>query len=67
MECQKTIAKPSSFSGIGLHTGNLTTITFKPAPAGSGVTFYRVDLPGRPSVKADIDHVVDVSGHDDRH
>lgn len=61
MEHQKTIAKEASFSGIGLHTGNLTTLTFKPAPPNSGVTFYRVDLPGKPAIKADIDHVVDVS------
>lgn len=60
-EKQKTIAKEACFSGIGLHTGNLTTITFKPAPPNSGITFYRVDLPNKPAVKADIDHVVDVS------
>ncbi len=60
-ERQKTIAKEAAFSGIGLHTGNLTTLTFKPAEPNSGVTFYRVDLPERPAVKADIDHVVDVS------
>lgn len=61
MEKQKTISSPASFSGIGLHTGNLTTVVFKPAPANSGITFYRVDLPERPGIKADIDHVVDVS------
>ncbi|MCP4640183.1 MAG: UDP-3-O-[3-hydroxymyristoyl] N-acetylglucosamine deacetylase [bacterium] len=61
MEQQKTIAKEASFSGIGLHTGNLTTLTFKPAPPNRGVTFYRVDLPNKPAVKADIDHVCDVS------
>ncbi len=60
MEKQQTIANECSFSGIGLHTGNLTSITFKPAPANSGVTFYRVDLPDRPAIKADIDNVVDV-------
>jgi UDP-3-O-[3-hydroxymyristoyl] N-acetylglucosamine deacetylase / 3-hydroxyacyl-[acyl-carrier-protein] dehydratase len=60
-EKQRTVAGEASFSGVGLHTGNLTNITFKPAPPNSGVTFYRVDLPGKPSVKADIDHVVDVS------
>jgi UDP-3-O-[3-hydroxymyristoyl] N-acetylglucosamine deacetylase/3-hydroxyacyl-[acyl-carrier-protein] dehydratase len=58
---QKTIAKEATFSGIGLHTGNLTTMTFKPAGPNSGITFYRVDLPDRPAVKADIDHVQDVS------
>jgi UDP-3-O-[3-hydroxymyristoyl] N-acetylglucosamine deacetylase/3-hydroxyacyl-[acyl-carrier-protein] dehydratase len=61
MENQRTIAKQASFSGIGLHTGNLTTLTFRPAPPDKGVTFYRVDLPGKPAIKADIDHVVDVS------
>lgn len=60
-EKQKTIAEETHFSGIGLHTGNLTTLSFKPAPPNTGVTFVRVDLPDKPSVKADIDHVVDVS------
>ncbi len=36
-------------------------MTFRPAPANSGITFYRADLPNRPAIKADIDHVVDVS------
>ena len=61
MERQKTIAREASFSGIGLHTGNLTTITFKPAPPNSGITFIRADLPDRPAIKADVDNVVDVS------
>ena len=61
MEKQKTIANEVSFSGIGLHTGSLTTMTFRPAPPNSGVTFYRVDLPQGPAIQADIDHVVDVS------
>jgi UDP-3-O-[3-hydroxymyristoyl] N-acetylglucosamine deacetylase/3-hydroxyacyl-[acyl-carrier-protein] dehydratase len=61
VENQKTIANEVSFSGIGLHTGSLTTMTFRPAPPDSGVTFYRVDLPQAPAIQADIDHVVDVS------
>ena len=61
MDKQHTIAKETSFSGIGLHTGNLTTVTFKPAPPDSGVTFYRVDLPGRPAIKAEVDNVIDIS------
>lgn len=61
MEKQRTIAKETSFSGIGLHTGSLTTMTFKPAPVNTGVVFYRVDLPNNPAIRADIDHVVDVS------
>jgi len=57
MEKQRTIAEEVSFSGIGLHTGSLTAILFKPAPPDSGITFYRVDLPGKPAIQADIDHV----------
>ncbi len=58
---QKTIAEPISFSGVGLHTGSLTTVTFRPAPANAGIVFWRVDLPEKPAIPADIDHVVDVS------
>lgn len=61
MDKQCTTGESVSFSGIGLHTGNLTTVTFKPAPPDSGVTFYRTDLPGRPAIKAEIDNVIDVS------
>ena len=58
---QRTIHRPVSLSGIGLHTGNICTMTFKPAPENYGIRFRRVDLPGSPDVPADIDHVVDIS------
>jgi UDP-3-O-[3-hydroxymyristoyl] N-acetylglucosamine deacetylase / 3-hydroxyacyl-[acyl-carrier-protein] dehydratase len=58
---QRTIARPISMSGIGLHTGNTCTLTFKPALPDSGFRFVRTDLPGAPSVIADIDHVVDIA------
>jgi UDP-3-O-[3-hydroxymyristoyl] N-acetylglucosamine deacetylase/3-hydroxyacyl-[acyl-carrier-protein] dehydratase len=61
MTKQKTIKEEISFSGIGVHTGSLTTVTFKPAPPNSGVVFYRTDLPGKPAIPANIDHVIDVS------
>ncbi len=61
MDHQRTTREACAFSGIGIHTGNLTTLTFKPAPPDSGVTFYRVDLPGRPAIRADVDNVTDVS------
>jgi len=60
MEKQKTIERPVSFAGHGLHTGNLTTVVFKPAPPNTGIVFARTDLPNKPTIKADIDHVVDV-------
>ncbi len=58
---QRTIKRPISIEGVGLHTGNSSTLTFRPAPPDSGVKFIRVDLPGNPSVMADIDHVIDIS------
>lgn len=56
---QRTIAKPISFSGKGLHTGNKTTITFKPAEPNTGIRFVRTDIEERIEIPADIEHVVD--------
>lgn len=56
---QRTIAKPVSLSGIGLHTGNKTTITFKPAEPNTGIRFVRKGIEGCPEIPADIEHVVD--------
>lgn len=57
MDCQKTISKPISFSGIGVHTGNRSAVTFRPAPENFGIRFRRIDLPGVPEVPASIDKV----------
>jgi UDP-3-O-[3-hydroxymyristoyl] N-acetylglucosamine deacetylase/3-hydroxyacyl-[acyl-carrier-protein] dehydratase len=58
LEQQQTVGSPCSGSGVGLHTGCQSTITFKPAKPGYGVKFVRTDLDGAPEVPADIDHVV---------
>jgi len=58
---QRTIKQPVSISGIGLHTGSISTMTFKPAPENYGIRFRRIDLGGSPEVPADVDHVVDIS------
>lgn len=58
---QQTILSEVSLSGVGVHTGNQTVMTFKPAPAGSGIRFVRVDLPGRPEVPALIANVVETA------
>jgi len=58
---QRTIASEATFSGMGLHTGSLTTVRFKPAPADAGIVFYRTDIEGRPAIPANVDNVVDVS------
>jgi UDP-3-O-acyl N-acetylglucosamine deacetylase len=57
---QHTIAKEAYYKGIGLHTGNLCKIAFKPAPENNGVTLVRTDLPGRPQVQALYSNVLSV-------
>ncbi len=58
---QRTIEKSRSCRGIGLHTGVESTITFHPAPENYGIKFIRSDIKDSPEIKADIDHVVDIS------
>jgi len=60
-EYKQTIGSEVSYTGIGLHSGEITTIRFKPASCDEGIVFIRVDLPNRPEIPADIDHVVDIS------
>ncbi len=67
---QRTIKESASFSGTGLHTGAMTTLTFRPAPENYGIRFIRTDLGGNPEIPALVDYVVDVSrgttlGHGD--
>jgi len=47
---QKTLMKPVSISGIGLHTNENITLTLRPAAADSGIIFKRVDLPAPESL-----------------
>ena len=58
---QRTIRQPVSLSGVGLHTGSVSTMTFRPAPEDTGILFRRVDMGGSPEIPADVDHVVDIS------
>lgn len=61
LEKQRTIRNTVTLSGVGLHTGNKSQMTFKPAPENYGVKFKRMDLPDSPEIPADIDHVIDIS------
>jgi len=58
---QRTLKEPAIYSGVGIHTGNQCTVTFKPAPIDHGIVFIRTDLKGNPEVPADIDNVVDLA------
>ena len=58
---QRTIRSEISVTGVGLHTGQMATMTFKPAPENHGYKFKRIDLPGSPIIDADVDNVTDTS------
>ena len=57
---QRTLARAVSLKGTGLHTGNAVTLTLRPAPAGHGTVFKRLDLHGHPEVKSLIELVGDL-------
>lgn len=57
---QRTLARDVSVQGTGLHTGEAVTLTMKPAPAGAGIVFRRVDLNGQPEVKPRVDLITDL-------
>ncbi len=58
---QHTISNAVSISGTGLHTGALVDMKLNPANPGFGIQFQRVDLQGKPIIKADCDLVTDTS------
>ncbi len=57
---QRTLAREVSIKGSALHTGETVTLTMKPAPAGHGVVFKRVDLNGAPELRPRVDQVTDL-------
>lgn len=61
LEKQRTIKRPVSYSGKGLHTGEMTTITFKPAIGNYGYKFVRTDLKEEVEIPALTENVVDLS------
>jgi UDP-3-O-[3-hydroxymyristoyl] N-acetylglucosamine deacetylase len=56
MNVQRTLRRPTSCAGIGLHSGKKVTLSLKPAPADSGIRFRRSDLGGL-EVAATVQHV----------
>ena len=43
---QRTLAKPVTAIGVGLHSGERVSLTLNPAPENSGIQFRRTDLSG---------------------
>ncbi len=58
---QRTIKKPVSLTGRGLHSGIDVQISFKPAPENHGFKFIRTDIEGSPVINALAENVVDTS------
>ncbi len=55
---QRTIKKEVTYIGYGLHTGNETSITFKPAPENYGRRFIRTDVENAPEILAVVENVM---------
>jgi UDP-3-O-[3-hydroxymyristoyl] N-acetylglucosamine deacetylase len=47
---QQTVRAPALFAGVGVHTGEYTRVTIRPASAGSGIVFVRTDVRDRDNV-----------------
>jgi UDP-3-O-[3-hydroxymyristoyl] N-acetylglucosamine deacetylase len=56
MDQQRTLRRPTSCAGIGLHSGKKVTLSLKPAPQNSGIRFRRTDL-GGVEIPAHVGHV----------
>ncbi|MAX30373.1 MAG: bifunctional UDP-3-O-[3-hydroxymyristoyl] N-acetylglucosamine deacetylase/3-hydroxyacyl-ACP dehydratase [Candidatus Marinimicrobia bacterium] len=58
MDKQKTISSEVSFSGIGLHTGEISNLTLKPLKENSGIIFKRIDFDEPIYIEAILENVV---------
>ena len=58
---QHTVKDVVTIIGAGIHTGHSVTMRILPAEANTGINFQRIDLPGKPIVKADVDNVVETN------
>ena len=58
---QHTLASEITIGGVGIHTGQNVEMRLKPSQPNTGIVFKRTDLPGSPSVKADVDNVQDTT------
>ena len=54
---QRTIQKPISTKGVGLHSGRRVELTLRPAAPNTGIIFHRVDLPQVVDLPARADQV----------
>ncbi|QEG35017.1 UDP-3-O-acyl-N-acetylglucosamine deacetylase [Bythopirellula goksoeyrii] len=57
---QRTICQPIAVFGFGYWSGNDVRVEFRPAPAGSGITFVRDDLGPHARVPAKAEYRIEV-------
>ncbi|MGE0594182.1 MAG: UDP-3-O-acyl-N-acetylglucosamine deacetylase [Vicinamibacterales bacterium] len=60
MSTQRTLRRPITCAGIGLHSGRKVTLSLKPSGADSGIRFRRSDIGGA-DVPATAEHVGGIS------
>jgi UDP-3-O-[3-hydroxymyristoyl] N-acetylglucosamine deacetylase/3-hydroxyacyl-[acyl-carrier-protein] dehydratase len=58
---QHTIKEEVIISGAGIHSGQAVTMRLKPTEPNTGIVFQRIDLQGKPKVKADVDNVIETN------
>lgn len=58
---QRSLKTAIGCVGVGLHSGRKIAMTMRPATAGEGIVFRRMDLPGAPEIAARYDNVVDTT------
>lgn len=58
---QQTLRSSIGCVGIGLHSGAKTSLTLRPADAGSGIRFVRMDRKDREPIEARFDQVCDTT------
>ena len=56
---QKTISKPISFQGVGLHSGVNSNIKIIPAKENFGIKFCRTDIGNNNLIEANYQNVVE--------
>lgn len=54
---QRTLHRSVTAEGIGLFTGEKVRMDLHPAPANTGICFQRMDLPGKPIIRATAEYV----------
>jgi len=58
---QKTLSKPISFEGIGLHSGKSVKLTVNPSEPNTGIIFKRIDLKSNNLIYPNFSNVTNTS------